>query len=163
MHDDIWYMIYENLSSYFLIFHFPIHSYLSALRKTLISQDFSRGNETSIHFTSAKLRFSCLFWTTRAMVGYVCVSDLSPPWLLFLGYAKEKVNSVKIKQFVVTTCSKERSGSIVTKTLKNWILISIATSKESHFKADFKYISFIKFSLSHQKLRAWENLPYLGK
>ena len=68
-----------------------------------------------------------------------------------------------IKQFVVTNCSKERSGSIGTKTLKNWILISIATSKESHFNADFKYISFIKFSLSHQKLRAWENLPYLGK
>ena len=68
-----------------------------------------------------------------------------------------------IKQFVVTNCSKERSGSIVTKTLKNWILISIATSKELHFNADFKYISFIKFSLSHQKLRTWENLPYLGK
>ena len=59
-----------------------------------------------------------------------------------------------IKQFVVTNCSKERSGSIVTKTLENLILISIATSKESHFNADFKYISFIKFSLSHQKLRA---------
>ena len=70
---------------------------------------------------------------------------------------------IVIKQFVVTNCSKKRSGSIVTKTLKNWILISIATSKESHFNADFKYISFIKFSLSHQKLRAGENLPYLGK
>ena len=68
-----------------------------------------------------------------------------------------------IKQFVVTNCSKERSDSIVTKTLKNWTLISIATSKESNFNADFKYISFIKFSHSHQKLRAWENSPYLGK
>ena len=61
---------------------------------------------------------------------------------------------VFIKQFVVTNCSKERSGSIVTKTLKNGILIPIPTSKESHFNADFKYISFIKFSLTHQKLRA---------
>ena len=65
------------------------------------------------------------------------------------------------KQFVVTKCSKERPGSIVTKTLKNGILIIIATSKESHFNADFKYIwSFIKFNLTHQKLRVWENLPY---
>ena len=60
----------------------------------------------------------------------------------------------KIKQFVVTNCSKERPGSIVTKTLKNRILMPIHTSKESHFNADFKYISFIKFSLTHQKLRA---------
>jgi len=57
------------------------------------------------------------------------------------------------KQFVVTNCSKERSGSIVTKTLKNEILIQIATSKELHFNSDFKYISFIKFSPTHQKLR----------
>ena len=59
-----------------------------------------------------------------------------------------------IKQFVVTNCSKERPGSIVTTTLKNGILIPIATSKESHFNADFKYISVIKFSFTHQKLRA---------
>ena len=59
-----------------------------------------------------------------------------------------------IKQFVVTNCSKERPSSIETKTLKNGILIPIATSKESHFNADFKYISFIKLSLTHQKLRA---------
>ena len=62
--------------------------------------------------------------------------------------------TVVVKQFVVTNCSKERPGSIETKTLKNGILIPIATSKESHFNADFKYISFIKFSLTHQKLRA---------
>ena len=48
-----------------------------------------------------------------------------------------------IKQFVVTNCSKERPGSILTKTLKNGILIPIPTSKELHFNADFKYISFI--------------------
>ena len=47
-----------------------------------------------------------------------------------------------IKQFVVTNCSKERPGWIVTKTLKSGILIPIATSKESYFNADFKYISF---------------------
>ena len=68
-----------------------------------------------------------------------------------------------IKQFAVTNCSKERPGSIVTKTLKNGILIPIATSKESHFNAGFKYISFIKFSLTHQTLRAWENLRYFRK
>ena len=65
-----------------------------------------------------------------------------------------KVNFELVKQFVVTNCSKERPGSIVTKTLKNGILIPIAISKESHFNAGFKYISFIKFSLTHQKLRA---------
>ena len=65
--------------------------------------------------------------------------------------AAEKTN---IKQFVVTNCSKERPGSIVNKTLKNGILMLKDTSKESNFHAGFKYISFIKFSLRHQKLRA---------
>ena len=55
-----------------------------------------------------------------------------------------------IKQFVVTNCSKERPGSIVTKTQKNGILIPIATSKESHFNADFEDTSFFKFSYTHQ-------------
>jgi hypothetical protein len=36
------------------------------------------------------------------------------------------------------------SYSIVTETLEKGILISIDTSKESDFYADFKYISFIK-------------------
>ena len=70
---------------------------------------------------------------------------------------------VGIKQFVVTNCSKERPGSTVTEIWKNGYLISIVTSKESHFNADFKYISFIKFSLTHQKLRALENEPYFRK
>ena len=56
-----------------------------------------------------------------------------------------------IKQFVITNCSKERPGSIVTKTLKNGISIPIATSKESHFNSDFKYVSFIKFSLTQAR------------
>jgi len=63
-------------------------------------------------------------------------------------------NKVVFKQFVITNCSKERAGSIVTKTLKNGMLIPIARSKESHFNSGFKYISLIKFSLTHQKLRA---------
>ena len=58
------------------------------------------------------------------------------------------------KQFVVTNCSKERPGSIVNETLKNGISMLKDISKESDFYADFKYISFIKFSLCHQKLRA---------
>ena len=72
-------------------------------------------------------------------------------------------NSCTIKQFVVTNCSKERPGSIVTEILKNRILIPIVSSKESHFNADCKYISFIKISYTHQKLRAWENLPHFRK
>jgi hypothetical protein len=52
------------------------------------------------------------------------------------------------------TVSKEQPGSIVTKTLKTEILIPIDTSIESEFYADFKYVSFIKFSLTHQKLSA---------
>ena len=59
-----------------------------------------------------------------------------------------------VKQFVTTICSKERPGSIVNETLKTGILILKDTSKESDLYADFKYISFIKFSLCHQKLRA---------
>jgi len=51
------------------------------------------------------------------------------------------------KHFVVTNCSKERPGSIVTETLKNGILIQIVSSTESNFNADFTYISFIKISL----------------
>ena len=49
-----------------------------------------------------------------------------------------------------TGCIKERTGSIVIETLRNGILIPIVTSKELNFYADFKYISFIKFSLAHQ-------------
>ena len=65
--------------------------------------------------------------------------------MLKFDLAKEVI----IKQFVVTNCSKEQPGSIVTKTLK----IPIVTSKEWHFNADFKYISFIKISLTHQNLQ----------
>ena len=59
-----------------------------------------------------------------------------------------------IKQFVVTNFSKEQPGSIVTETLKTGIFITIITSKESNFNTEFKYISFIKFELTHQKQRA---------
>ena len=59
-----------------------------------------------------------------------------------------------IKQFVVTNCSKERLGSIVTETLKNEFLIPIVPSKELDFNTDFKYIRFIKFNLTNQKLQA---------
>ena len=71
--------------------------------------------------------------------------------------------SCLIKQFVVTNCSKEQPGSIVNETLKNGISMLRDISKESDFHADFKYISFIKSSLCHQKLRAREILPYFGK
>ena len=61
-----------------------------------------------------------------------------------------------IKQFVETNC-KERPGSIVIETLKNTILMPIDISKELAFYADSEYVSLIKFSLTHQKLLAWEN------
>ena len=70
-------------------------------------------------------------------------------------------NSSPIEQFLVTNCNKERPGSIVTKTLKDGVLIAIVTSKELYFNADFKYISFIKIKFTHQKLR--ENLPHFKK
>ena len=73
----------------------------------------------------------------------------------FKGYPKWPVRIVDtVKQFVVTNCSREQPGSIVTETLKNGILIPIVTSKEWHFNADFKHINFIKICLTHQKLRA---------
>jgi hypothetical protein len=43
---------------------------------------------------------------------------------------------------------------MVTETLENGFLTPIDTSKESDFNADFKYITFIKFNATHQKLRA---------
>ena len=48
------------------------------------------------------------------------------------------------------TISKERNGSIVTKTLENRILISIDTLKTSAYYADSKYIKFIKFSRTYR-------------
>jgi hypothetical protein len=47
------------------------------------------------------------------------------------------------------TVSKERPGSIVTKTPKKRIFMPIGMSNKSDFYADFKYISLIKFSLTH--------------
>jgi hypothetical protein len=67
---------------------------------------------------------------------------------------------IPLKLICSWTVSKERPGSIETKTLKKGILIPIDTSKEYNSYADFKYISFIKFSLTHQKSSAWENLSY---
>ena len=65
--------------------------------------------------------------------------------------SKNKIDFKKVF-FFNKNCSKERPGSIENKTLKNEILIPIDISKELDFYADFKYISFINFSLSHQKL-----------
>ena len=49
----------------------------------------------------------------------------------------DETDIFKIKQFVVTNCSKERPGSIVNETLKNGILMLKDTSKELDFYADF--------------------------
>ena len=42
-------------------------------------------------------------------------------------------------------------------------MIPIVTSKELYFNADFKYTGYIKFSLTHKKLQAQENVPYFRK
>ena len=62
----------------------------------------------------------------------------------------------------MVTVSNERPGSIVTKTLKNGILIPIDTSKESDFYVDFKYISFIKFSLTNKSCEP-ENISLVNE
>ena len=54
---------------------------------------------------------------------------------------------------MVANC-KELPGSKVIETLKNTILMPIDISKELSFYADSEYVSLIKFSLTHQKLRA---------
>ena len=64
---------------------------------------------------------------------------------------------------MVTNCIKERPGSKVPETLKNLISVLVDTSKELDFYADFEYTSFFKFDLTHQKLKAWENMPYFRK
>jgi hypothetical protein len=55
-------------------------------------------------------------------------------------------------------CRYEATRLNNNRTLKNWILIPIDISKELAYYADSKYIRFIKFSLTHQNLQAWENL-----
>ena len=68
-----------------------------------------------------------------------------------------------IKRFVVTNCSKEQPGSIVTETLKNGILIPIVTSKELYFYDDFKYISFIKWSSLSYKFHHYVGGSFHGR
>ena len=51
---------------------------------------------------------------------------------------------------------------MATETLKYGILIPIVTSKELHFYADFKYISFIKFNLTHQSYEPQKICVILG-
>ena len=84
------------------------------------------------------------------LVCYECTTDTESSLLRYI------VNNIccLIKQFVVTNCSKQRPGAIANETLKIEILMLKDASKESNFHADFKYISFIKFSLCHQNLRA---------
>ena len=82
---------------------------------------------------------------------------------LFKNFIIKKSN-FKNKIFQAVCGNKqEQPGSIVNETRKNRILILKDTSKELDFHADFKCISFIKFSHTHRKLRAWENLLYFRK
>ena len=82
---------------------------------------------------------------------------------LLINFVKVELLSNSLWQ---RTVSKERPGSTFTETLKKGILIPIGTSKESNFYAEIRYISFIKFSLTHQKLQSLthrKNLPYFWK
>ena len=73
---------------------------------------------------------------------------------IFLCINCEPCVKVSVKQFMVANCSKEQPGPIVTESLRYGVFIPIVTSKELYFYDDFKYISFIKFSLTHHKLCA---------
>jgi len=152
---------------YYIVYEFFFLKYLGQKYPIIYCV---KNNKPFLIYSYAFFSFFCNLILTGFRCKFIDDVWIFSNFLLILDYwlwSCEPCSSTRIiqaiKQFVVTNCSKERPGSIVTKTLKNWILISIATSKESHFYADFKYISFIKFSLTHQKLGAWENLPYLGK
>ena len=95
-------------------------------------------------FTSV---YSCLF--SFGLFVYVCHFSSVSLFVVIYNFCCNIMSSL-IKQFVLTNCSKERPGSIVTETLKSGILIPIVTSQESHFYAHFKYIIFVKFSHTHQ-------------
>ena len=73
------------------------------------------------------------------------------------------LNTLQIKQFVLTSYKYGATRFNSNQNSKNRILIPIDTSKESDFNCDFKYISFIKFSPTHQKLSAWEYLADFQK
>ena len=55
------------------------------------------------------------------------------------------------------TVSLERCGSTVTETLENGTLIPIDISKKSTYYDDSNIVSFIKFSVTHQRLQARKN------
>jgi hypothetical protein len=63
-------------------------------------------------------------------------------------------NGAPIKQFVVTNCKQGATRLYSDQNSEKRILTPIDISKESDFDADLKYISFIKFSYTHQKLHA---------
>ena len=108
---------------------------------------FNRIFEIAVWFRISERTNKYIFWDNSPLLDFY-----AKVWLF-----------VKIKYFVVMNCSKERPGSVVNETLQNGILIVIDTSKELNLYDDLKYTSLIKFSLTHQKLRAWENFPYFRK
>jgi len=52
---------------------------------------------------------------------------------------------------------------MVTDTLSNRILISKTILKQLAGYADSRYLKFIKFNVTRQKLRAWQYLPDFWK
>ena len=63
------------------------------------------------------------------------------------------INKIFMKQFVVTNCKYEKTRLNSNQTLRKFFLITIDTSKELAFYAA-PNIKFIKFIVTHQKLRA---------
>ena len=117
-----------------------------------------------IGYTNSIFKVYCPLVCKVTHFPYFIIADarLHIPVYIFITGEANQFSRIKLsnkrenlfKQFVVTNCSKERLGSIVTETLKKRNFETNSYIKELHFNANFKYISFIKFSLSHQKLRA---------
>ena len=157
---SIWFVIFE-LFFHKIIWYTACHSFTGQINKVIIYFDCFIGYVvvlTVVNFFWQTLHVRFFFSTVIVW----CLRFLCKIKKLEIELVASFI-STEVKQLVVTNCSKERPGSVVTKTLKKGSLIPIPTSKESHFNTDVKYISFIKFSLIHQKLRAWENLRYYRK
>ena len=153
-------MLWIHLIKYFLMFSLDM-SLIPFWGHIRVLTWFQLQLHQPFHHLSQVLYFSSTYLCTP-LLHCLPMPFLFYLWFYFLFLHYFYIDS-SIKQFVVTNCGMERPGPIVAKTLKSGILIPIVTSKESNFNADFKYISVINISYTHQKLRAWETLPHFRK
>ena len=99
---------------------------MSVLKKVVLGAIERRGTEKVGFFDSAVDPFASTSLLAPAQVSDYCLNHCPHKQADFgvafynrmLNHGQNETNG-QIKQFVVTNCSKERSGSIVTKTLKN--------------------------------------------